>query len=100
MGEKLFSANLTVLRDPRVNDPAGNAILAALHAMGFPNVTEVRIGKSLELSFGASSLNEARNKIEGSQDLFAKARIVNPTIEELQVSSIRQRRRGRQRLSA
>ena len=45
---------------PGLLDPQGKAIESALPAMGWTNVSEVRVGKHITLSVEADSLEEAR----------------------------------------
>ena len=63
---------------PSVLDPAGEATRAATKRLGIEGVTQLRIGKSIELEIEASNKEDARSKIELLSDrLFA-----NPVIED------------------
>lgn len=66
---------------PQVLDPAGKAVLQGLHALGFAEVEEVRLGKVLELRVAGEdrSLAEARAK-EMCQRLLA-----NTVVEDFRV---------------
>jgi phosphoribosylformylglycinamidine synthase len=45
-------------------DPQGKAVERSLHALGFPQVGEVRIGKYIELRLTAPSVDQAKKDVE------------------------------------
>ncbi len=59
-------------------DPQGKAVERAVHALGFPNVTDVRIGKLVELQLKAGSVAEAQKTAE---DICARL-LANTVIED------------------
>ena len=63
---------------PSVLDPAGEATRAATKRLGIEGVTQLRIGKSIELEIEASNKEDARSKIE----LMSDRLLANPVIED------------------
>ena len=59
-------------------DPQGKAVQDALPTLGWTNVTEVRVGKHIELLVDAESRGHARRQV----DEMAKAFLSNPVIED------------------
>ena len=59
-------------------DPAGEATKSATKRLGIEGVTQLRIGKSIELEIEASNKDEARSKIE----LMSDRLLSNPVIED------------------
>ena len=64
-------------------DPQGKAVQAALPALGWSNVTEVRVGKVIELVVEADDPTEARGQVEEMALRF----LSNPVIEDFTVVS-------------
>jgi phosphoribosylformylglycinamidine synthase len=65
-------------------DPAGRAVADALPALGWTNVPEVHIGKSIVLAVEASSEAEAEAQVSEMADRF----LTNPVIERYQVRAL------------
>ena len=59
-------------------DPAGEATRSATKRLGIEGVTQLRIGKSIELEIEASNKDDARSKIE----LMSDRLLSNPVIED------------------
>jgi phosphoribosylformylglycinamidine synthase len=59
-------------------DPQGKAVQDALPSLGWSNVTEVRVGKHIELLVEAESRAGARRQVEE----MTKAFLSNPVIED------------------
>ena len=59
-------------------DPAGEATRSATKRLGIDGVTQLRIGKSIELEIEASDKEDARTKIE----LMSDRLLANPVIED------------------
>ena len=74
----LFKASVYVHLRPSVLDPAGEATRAATKRLGIDGVTQLRIGKSIELEIEASNKEDARSKIE----LMSDRLLANPVIED------------------
>lgn len=65
-------------------DPAGRAIGDALPALGWTNVSEVRVGTSIVLAVDAPSADEAADQVAEMADRF----LTNPVIERYQVRAL------------
>jgi phosphoribosylformylglycinamidine synthase len=59
-------------------DPQGKAVQDALPTLGWSNVSEVRVGKHIELLVEADSRTEARAQVEE----MARKFLSNPVIED------------------
>jgi len=66
---------------PGLLDPQGKAVGGALPAMGWKNVTNVRVGKHVELTVEADSEEAARAQVEE----MARRLLCNPVIEEFRI---------------
>lgn len=78
---ELFRARFRVSLKKTVLDPQGKAVKSALHALGYGSVTDVRVGKLLEVTLGASSEEEAFKLA----DEMARKLLANPVIEDYQL---------------
>ncbi|WP_008311655.1 phosphoribosylformylglycinamidine synthase subunit PurS [Leptolyngbya sp. PCC 6406] len=80
-----YQAQIYVTLRPSVLDPAGTAICAGLHHMGHSTVSEVRIGKYIQVTLTAASEGDAEVELDRICDQL----LANPVIEnyrfELQV---------------
>ena len=74
----LFKARVFVHLRPSVLDPAGEATRSATKRLGIDGVTQLRIGKSIELEIEAANKEDARSKIE----LLSDRLLANPVIED------------------
>ena len=74
----LFKARVFVHLRPSVLDPAGEATRSATKRLGIEGVTQLRIGKSIELEIEAANKEDARSKIE----LMSDRLLSNPVIED------------------
>jgi phosphoribosylformylglycinamidine synthase len=61
-----------------VLDPQGKAIERSLHALGFPEVKDVRAGKYIELELEGESRDTAESRIREMCDKL----LANPVIED------------------
>ncbi len=68
---------------PGLLDPQGKAVEGSLPALGWHNVSAVRIGKHIELTVEAATEEEARTQVEE----IAARLLSNPVIEEYQILS-------------
>jgi len=66
---------------PGLLDPQGKAVEGALPAMGWTNVSGVRVGKHVELTVDAASQAEARAQVEE----MARRLLSNPVIEDFRI---------------
>ena len=66
---------------PGLLDPQGKAVEGSLPAMGWTNVTGVRVGKHVELTVDAETEQEARAQVEE----MARRLLSNPVIEDFRI---------------
>jgi phosphoribosylformylglycinamidine synthase PurS subunit len=76
-----FTFEVLVSLKPGLADPQGKAVESALPALGFSNVSGVRVGKHIRLDVEAASEAEAATQV----DAMARRLLSNPVIEEFQV---------------
>ena len=62
-------------------DPQGKAVEGSLPAMGWTNVSAVRVGKHVELTVESESAEEARAEVEE----IARRLLSNPVIEDFHI---------------
>jgi phosphoribosylformylglycinamidine synthase PurS subunit len=58
-----LTARVIVTPKPVVNDPQGITVKSGLHRLGFPEVSEVRVGKYIELHLEAEDEDAARARV-------------------------------------
>jgi len=66
---------------PGLLDPQGKAVEGSLPAMGWTNVSGVRVGRHVELTIEAESEEAAHDQVEE----MAARLLSNPVIEEFQI---------------
>ena len=71
-------ARVIVTPKPVVNDPQGITVKKGLATLGFREVTDVRVGKYIEVSLEASSEHEARQRVEA----MCRQLLANHVIED------------------
>lgn len=72
-----YQAKIYVTLRPSVLDPAGTAVQAGLHHLGYENVAQVRIGKYVELALTAVDRATAEQQLDRICDQL----LANPVIE-------------------
>ncbi|MEX2290061.1 MAG: phosphoribosylformylglycinamidine synthase subunit PurS [Mycobacteriales bacterium] len=70
-----------VMLKPEILDPAGQAVLNALPALGLPPAAGLRIGKHVELDLEADDAQAARELAT----TMAEVLLANPVIEDFRV---------------
>ncbi len=78
-----FTFEVLVRLKPGLLDPQGKAVEGALPAMGWTNVSDVRVGKHVELAVEADDEASARAQVED----MARRLLSNPVIEDYRVVS-------------
>ena len=78
----MFLARIYVTLKPAVNDPQGLTVLGGLHSLGYEAVTDVRIGKYLEVRVAGVDAAQAETDIAAMCDQL----LANPVIEEFRFS--------------
>jgi phosphoribosylformylglycinamidine synthase len=63
-----------------VLDPQGKVVESGLHSLGYSKVSDVRVGKYIEIELGQMSLNEADVLV----DEMCRRFLSNPVIEDYQ----------------
>lgn len=82
----MYLAKVYVTLKPTVNDPQGITVLGGLKNMGYESVSEVRVGKFLEVKIDETSPDLARSIAnEVCEKLLA-----NPVIEQFSVELVEQ----------
>jgi phosphoribosylformylglycinamidine synthase len=84
-------ARIVVTPKPLVNDPQGITVKQGLATLGFREVSDVRVGKYIEVKLEASSEHEARQRVES----MCKQLLANHVIEDyhFEIETDGQRRR-------
>ncbi|MGH9035475.1 MAG: phosphoribosylformylglycinamidine synthase subunit PurS [Acidimicrobiia bacterium] len=73
-----YEARIEVGHRPGILDPQGGVIERALPALGYANVSQVRVGKSIRLRVDADDEGTARAQVE---EMCARL-LANPVIED------------------
>ena len=76
-----FRFEVVVVLKEGLLDPQGKTIQEALPTLGWPNVTEVRVGKHIELAVEAADEDVARTQVEE----MARRFLSNPVIEDVRI---------------
>jgi phosphoribosylformylglycinamidine synthase subunit PurS len=77
-----FEARVEVTHLPGVLDPQGATVERALPALGYDNVSEIRIGKSIQLVVDAPDESAARAQVEE----MCQRLLANPVIEAYEIA--------------
>jgi phosphoribosylformylglycinamidine synthase subunit PurS len=81
-GVPAFEARVEITHLPGIADPAGATVERALPALGYTNVTQVHIGKTIRLVVEASDARQAQAEVE---EMCARL-LANPVIEAYEVT--------------
>jgi len=71
-------AKIIVTPKPVVNDPQGITVRQGLASLGFTEISDVRVGKYIEVNLEASSEHEARERVEA----MCRQLLANHVIED------------------
>lgn len=77
MSEKNFHAEIMISFKDSVLDPQGQVVEHALENLGLENISNVRVGKWIQLEINARSKEKAREKAHAACDKL----LVNKVIE-------------------
>ena len=77
-----FVAEIKVMPLKELLDPQGKAVLGGLSNLGIKSISEVRIGKHIQLQIDATNEEAAKNIAEEA----AKKLLANPVMEEYTIS--------------
>ena len=78
----LFDARVDVSHLPGIADPAGATVERALPALGYTNVTQVHIGKTIRLIVDAADMSAARQRWSE----MLRRLLANPVIEAYEIT--------------
>ena len=78
-----FAFEVLVSLKQGLADPQGKAVEGALPALGWTNVSNVRVGKHVRLDVEAPSEDEARGQVKDMADRL----LSNPVIEDVRILS-------------
>lgn len=79
-----MKVRVTVMLKEGVLDPQGKAISHALQTLGFPGVTDVHVGKIIDLDVAGTDRAAVQKQAEDmARDLLANLVIENFTVEVL-----------------
>jgi phosphoribosylformylglycinamidine synthase subunit PurS len=81
-----FEVEVLVVLKPGLADPQGRAVEGALPALGWTNVSGVRVGKHVRLALDADSAAAARAQAEEMAGRF----LSNPVIEDSRILEVRE----------
>jgi phosphoribosylformylglycinamidine synthase PurS subunit len=76
-----FEARIEIGHHPGILDPQGGVIERALPALGYGNVADVRVGKSIRLVVAANDAEAARAQVEE----MCRRLLANPVIEDFTI---------------
>jgi phosphoribosylformylglycinamidine synthase len=76
-----FRVEIRVMPRPSLLDPQGQAVSHALHALGFADVGDVRVGKHLVVRLEASTAQDAATRARAMCDRL----LANPVTEDYHV---------------
>ena len=79
-----FSFEVLVTLKDGLADPQGKAVESALPALGWSNVSHVRVGKHIRLEVDAADRATARTQVEE----MAERLLSNPVIEDAHVMEV------------
>jgi phosphoribosylformylglycinamidine synthase len=85
-----FEARVEVSHLPGVLDPQGATVERALPALGYRNVSEIRVGKAIRLVVDAPDEAAARTQVEE----MCERLLANPVIEAYEIEIRRDSRSG------
>jgi phosphoribosylformylglycinamidine synthase subunit PurS len=74
---------------PVVNDPQGVTVRQGLASLGFSEVSDVRVGKYIEMKLDGSSEHEARRRVEE----MCRQLLANHVIEDFRFDIVRDGKR-------
>ncbi|HXY93642.1 MAG TPA: phosphoribosylformylglycinamidine synthase subunit PurS [Acidimicrobiia bacterium] len=77
-----YEARIDVAHLPGVLDPQGATVERALPALGYHNVSDVSIAKTIRLVVDAASADAARAQV----DEMCRRLLANPVIERYEIS--------------
>jgi phosphoribosylformylglycinamidine synthase subunit PurS len=77
-----YQARIDVVHLPGILDPQGATVERALPALGYRNVSEISIAKTIRLVIDAASADAAREQV----DEMCQRLLANPVIEQYTIA--------------
>ena len=77
-------ARIDVMLKPGISDVQGQVVERSLPAMGWDNVSGVRVGKHLELTVEGTSLDDLRAQVEKMCEAFLANTVIESYTVELE----------------
>jgi phosphoribosylformylglycinamidine synthase PurS subunit len=77
-----YRVEVRVMPRAALLDPQGEAVAHALHALGFAEVSKVRVGKHLVLDVDAATRDDAAARARAMCDRL----LANPVVEDFEVA--------------
>lgn len=77
----MFKASVYVTLKQGVLDPQGEAVKSSLHVLGYGDVSDVRIGKYIEIWLTGQDREQAMREVAEMSDRL----LANPVIEDFRV---------------
>ena len=74
----MIKVNIYVTFKKSVLDPQGRAVQSALHSLGFKEVSEVRVGRFIQLQIAGKNKKELQKQV----DKMCHQLLSNPVIED------------------
>ena len=84
-------ARVIVTPKPVVNDPQGLTVKQGLASLGFREVSDVRVGKYIEVQLDTSNEHEARQRVEA----MCRQLLANHVIEDFRFEILKDGRKDR-----
>lgn len=82
----MYKAHITISLRKSILDPQGKATHHALQNLGLRDVSDVRIGKLIELNIDAENENKAREIAQTATEKL----LANPVMEDYEIEVIEQ----------
>lgn len=79
-----FRVSIHIVPRRGILDPQGKAVTGALHALGFPQVGDVRVGRHLVVEAEAASEDAARDAARQMCDRL----LANPVTEDYEIAAV------------
>ena len=77
-----MKARVTVMPKQAVLDPQGNAVRDAIHHLGLPAASAVRVGKFMEIDLDPAAAGSDRAALEEKLHALCRDLLSNPVIED------------------
>ncbi len=77
----MFKANIYITLKQGVLDPQGEAVKNSLHVLGYDGVSEVRMGKFIEIWLEGANREQVERQLRETSDKL----LANPIIEDYRV---------------